>query len=180
MSAKVVPEWKRIHRESKIVDLHAHPSLKASLFKRALTSTMKASRAFDPLSVRTDFKKLKAGAVDVLLSSVYAPEEGIYRECPYLKALRYLMPITWGRVFSKSRFDVTMAMIDRMEAQVEKAIERKSGKRLAEMVYSVPALDELLAQDGERPTAIVHNIEGAHSLDGDLENLQKVFDRGVA
>ena len=95
MSAQDIPEWKRIHKESRIVDLHAHPSLKASLFKRALTATFKASRAFDPLSVRTDFNKLRDGSVDVLLSSVYAPEEGIYQECPYVKWLRFLMPLTW-------------------------------------------------------------------------------------
>ena len=28
--------------------------------------------------------------------------------------------------------------------------------------------------------AVVHNIEGAHSLDGNLDNLQRLFDRGVA
>lgn len=180
MSAEAVPEWERIHRESKIVDLHAHPSLKVSLFKRALTSTIKASRAFDPLSVRTDFQKLKKGGVDVLLSSVYAPEEGIYQECPYVKLLRYLMPITWRRVFSKSPFEVTMAMIDKMEQQVEKAIDGKTGKRLAKMVHSIQELDELLDQDGDHPVAMIHNVEGAHSLDGKLDNLQRLFDRAVA
>jgi membrane dipeptidase len=180
MSAQALTESERIHRESNIVDLHTHPSLKASLFKRALTSTFKASRAFDPLSVRTDFKKLRDGSVDVLLSSVYAPEKGIYQECPYLQALRYLMPITWRQVFSKSAFHVTISMMDKMEEQVQKAVDKETGKHLAKMVYSVKELDELLGQDGERPVGIIHNIEGAHSLDGKLDNLQKLFDRGVA
>ena len=180
MPSQVVPEWQQIHRRSTIVDLHAHPSLKVSLFKRALTSTIKASRAFDPLSVRTDFKKLKDGSVDVLLSTVYAPEEGIYRECPYIKALRYLMPLTWRRVFSKSRFEVTVTMLDQMEDQVEKAVDDTTGKGLAKMVRSVRELDELLDQDGKRPVGMIHNIEGAHSLDGNLDNLDELFDRGVA
>jgi len=188
MAGQSVPEWQRIHQDCEVVDLHAHPSLKAFLLKRALTSMMKASRAFDPLSVRTDFHKLMRGGVDLLLSSVYAPEHGIYGECPYLSALRYTMPVTWWRVFSKSRFDLTLSMIDRMEHEVEKAIDRQTGKRLAQMVRSVRDLNELLAQEPQdRPVGVIHNIEGAHSLDGPeddpnarLANLQRLFDKGAA
>lgn len=180
MSSQMVPEWQQIHRNATIVDLHAHPSLKVSLFKRVLTSTFKAGRAFDPLSVRTDFKKLRDGSVDVLLSTVYAPEQGIYRECPYIKVLRFLMPITWRRVFSKSRFEVTMTMLDQMEDQVQKAVDDTTGKVLARMVRSVRELDELLDQEGQRPVAMIHSIEGAHTLDGNLDNLDTLFDRGVA
>jgi microsomal dipeptidase-like Zn-dependent dipeptidase len=180
MSVQSTPEWKRIHEEATIVDLHAHPSLKVSLFKRALTSSFRASRAFDPLSVRTDYAKLKDGAVDVLLSCIYAPEVGIYQECSYLRLLRYLMPFTWRRVFSKSRFEVTLAMLDQMEAEVEKAVDDKTGKRLVKIVRSSQELDELLDQDGDGPVALIHAVEGAHSLDGKLDNLEQLFDRGVA
>jgi membrane dipeptidase len=180
MSSQSTVEWRSIHEKSRIVDLHAHPALKVSLFKRALTSSIKASRAFDPLSVRTDFGKLRTGAVDVLLSSIYAPEKGIYQECPAIRLLRYLMPLTWARVFSKSHFEVTMSMMDKLEAQVENAVDGKTGKRLAQMVRSVQELDQVLEQDGDRPVAIIHNIEGAHSLDGKLENLEPLYDRGVA
>jgi microsomal dipeptidase-like Zn-dependent dipeptidase len=180
MSAECTPEWRRIHEKAVIVDLHAHPSLKVSLFKRALTSSFRASRAFDPLSVRTDCAKLKDGAVDVLLSCIYAPEQGIYQECPYLRLLRYLMPFTWRRVFSKSRYEVTLAMMDQMEVQAAKAVDAKTGKRLAKVVHSSQELDELLDGDGDHPVALIHAVEGAHSLDGNLDNLETLFDRGVA
>jgi hypothetical protein len=68
-----------IHNNAMIVDMHAHPSLKISLFNRMLTSRFRVSRSFDPFSVRTDFNRLKAGGVNVLLSAVYAPERGIIR-----------------------------------------------------------------------------------------------------
>jgi microsomal dipeptidase-like Zn-dependent dipeptidase len=98
------------------------------------------------------------------------------------------MPVTWWRVFSKPRFDVTLRMLSIMEEQVEKAIDRKSGKRMAQMVRSVRELDELLDRDPQdRPVGVVHNIEGAHSLEGAeespdnwLDNLQCLFDKGVA
>jgi membrane dipeptidase len=174
-------DWQQIHfADSIIVDLHAHPSLKASLFNRMLTSRFRASRSFDPFSVRTDFSKLKRGGLDVLLSTVYAPEKDILKECHYLRLLRYLMPLTWKRVFSRTYFDVTMQMMDVMEKQVAKASDGKTGEPLAKMAYSVRDLDDILSQGGDRPIAVIHNIEGAHSLDGKLDNLQHLFDRGVA
>jgi len=174
------PEWKQIHLDSTIVDLHAHPSLKVSLFNRVLTSRFRAGRSFDPFGVRTDFPGLKEGGLDVLLSTVYAPEKGILEECRYLRLLRYVMPSAWKRVFSRTYFDVTMDMLDAMERQVTASKDGKTGKPLAKMVFSVWELDDLLGQGDDRPIAVIHNVEGAHSLDGNLDNLQYLFDRGVA
>jgi microsomal dipeptidase-like Zn-dependent dipeptidase len=174
-------DWKQIHlHDATIVDLHAHPSLKVSLFNRMLTSRVRASRAFDPFGVRTDFPKLREGGLDVLLSTVYAPEKGLLDECGYLRALRYVLPSAWKKVFDRPYFDVTMEMLDAMERQVGNARDPQTGRPLAQMASSVRELDALLAQEGPRPIAVVHNIEGAHSLDGNLDNLQRLFDRGVA
>ena len=175
------PEWKGIHYgDSTIVDLHAHPSLKVSLFNRILTSRFRASRSFDPFGVRTDFPKLSQGGLDVLLSTVYAPEKGILDECRFLRILRYLMPFRWKEVYSRTYFDVTMAMLDVMEEAVEKSGKGSTGKPLAKMAFSVRELEDILSHGDDRPIAVIHNVEGAHSLDGDLDNLQRLFDRGVA
>lgn len=173
-------DWRKIHfSDSTIVDLHAHPSLKASLFNRALTSRFRASRSFDPFGVRTDFPKLREGGVDVLLSTVYAPEKGILEECRYLRALRYLLPSAWNRVFTRTYLDVTMDMLDTIEAQVKGAVDPETGKPIAKIVRSVRELEELLALGEGRPIGIVHNVEGAHSLDGNVGNVRRLFDRGV-
>lgn len=180
MITETKPEWKQIHDEATLVDLHAHPSLKVSLFNRTLTSRFQASRSFDPFGLRTDFPKLREGGLDVLLSTVYAPEKDILKECRYLRLLRFVMPSTWKRVFSRPYFEVTTEMLDAMERQVRAAADRKTGEPLARMVYSVKELDDLLAEEDERPIAVIHNVEGAHSLDNNLDNLQRLFDRGVA
>jgi len=181
MSMDKNSDWKKIHYiDSTVVDLHAHPSLKVSLFHRTLTSRFRASRSFDPFGVRTDFPKLEQGGLNVLLSTVYAPEQGIFDECRFLNFLRYLMPLTRKKVFSRSYFDVTMGMLDVMEGQVKKATDRQSGKPLAKMAFSVQELDDILKLRDDRPIAVIHNVEGAHSLDGDLDNLDRLFDRGVA
>jgi microsomal dipeptidase-like Zn-dependent dipeptidase len=175
-----IPEWKRIHDEATIIDVHAHPSLATSLFNRMLTGRFGVSRSFDPFSVRTDFNRLRDGSVDVLLSTIYAPERGIIEDCKILKLLRFIMPFKWKKVFGKSYFEVTNQLIDEMEEQVENSKDRETGKIMAKMAYSVAELDAILRQTNDRPIAIIHNIEGAHSLDGKLENLQHFFDRGVA
>jgi membrane dipeptidase len=71
-------------------------------------------------------------------------------------------------------------MLDAMEDQVREARDPETGQPLAQMALSVRELDELLDTEDSRPIAVVHNVEGAHSLDNDLQNVQKLFDRGVA
>ena len=171
--------WEEIHYgEAPIVDVHAHPSLKVFLLRRALTRRLRAHRAYNPLKLRTDFVKLKQGGLDVLLSSVYAPEREIVDDCIYLKLLRFLMPFTYRKVFGGSRFDLTWHILDLMEEQVRRS--GQGGGPAARMAFSVRELDEILGQGAERPIAVVHSVEGAHSLDGKLENLTRLFERGVA
>jgi microsomal dipeptidase-like Zn-dependent dipeptidase len=174
-------DWQQVHfREATILDLHAHPSLKVSLFNRTLTSRVRASRSFDPFGVRTNFPKLREGGLDILMSSIYAPEKGILEECGYLRLLRYIMVSAWRRVFSRPYFDVAMEMMDAMERQVQRAQDAETGKPLARMISSVRELDELLSQGDERPIGVIHCVEGSHCLDGNLDNLERLFDRGVA
>lgn len=176
-----IQEWKRIHKEATIVDVHAHPSLKVSLFNRMLTRRFRATRSWNPFSVRTDFHKLKKGEVDVLWSTVYAPEKEIQKECCWVKLIRFIMPCKYKKVFRRPYLDVTNEMLDQMEKQVVNSKDKKTGKLMAKMAYSVRELDEILAMDDkDRPIAVIHNIEGAHSLDKKLDNLQHYFDRGVA
>jgi membrane dipeptidase len=171
--------WEQIHYgDAPLVDLHVHPSLKAFLFKRVLTARLGAARTFNPLSLRSDFESLRRGGLDVLLSTVYAPEREIVHDCAYLKLLRFLMPITYHKVFGRSYFQVTWHILDLMEEQVKRAT--KGGRQLARMARSVQELDDILAQGPGRPIAVVHNVEGAHSLDANPDNLKKLFDRGVA
>ena len=173
--------WQKIHKEANVVDVHAHPSLKLSLFNRILTNPIRAGRSFDPFGVRTEFPSLKKGGVDVLLSTVYAPEKGIFEECKYVKLLRYLMPGKWKKVYGRPPSEVASEMLDVMEEAVEKSTDDKTGALLAKMIYSLEELDALLASDDEnRPVGVIHNLEGAHCLDGNIDNVEKFFQRGVA
>jgi membrane dipeptidase len=182
MSFEQNPDWEHLHfKDSLIFDLHAHPGLKVSLFHRTLTKRLYPSaRAFDPFSVRTNYPRLKAGGVDILLSVQYAPERGIIQECPPLKYMRYFMPRTWKKIYERPYFEVINEMLDEMEKSIASSINPTTGKPMARLARSLSELEAILAQPGDKPVAFIHCIEGGHAIDGKLENLEALFNRGVA
>jgi len=174
--------WEKVHQEATIVDLHAHPALKASLFFRAMGQRIYPSpRAFDPFSVRTNFPRLQEGGVDVLLSVIYAPEKGIINSAPPLKLLKYVAPRLWHNVYGRGYFTVANEMMDVIEKQAQNARHEESDRPLARFALSIDELEVILGMPGpDRPVALVHSIEGGHALEGKLSNLDAFFQRGAA
>jgi membrane dipeptidase len=171
--------WQEIHKESVVFDLHAHPSLKLSILKKFVTLNKRGTKYFDPFSVRSDFKKLAKGNVNVLCSTLYSPENGLKEDFRFLKLLKFLR-LSKKQVLSDTYFELTLELLDEVEKIVEKAIDRKSNKQLAKMALSVQELDEIINQGGDGPVAVVHNVEGAHCLDGKIDHLEALYHRGVA
>ena len=177
-----LPDWKTIHQDATIIDLHAHPSLKASLFYRYLGQRIYPSpRAFDPFAVRTNFPRLHEGGVDVLLSAIYAPEIGITESAPPLKLLKYLAPRVWHKVYGRGYFTVVTEMMDQIEKQAFSAMRGHTGQPLARFAHSLSELEAILADPRPyHPVALIHSIEGGHTIEGKLTNLDALFQRGVA
>jgi len=170
--------WEEIHRKATLIDLHAHPSLKAYTLGRELTRFNPAASYFNPFSVRTDLPKLKAGKVDVFNSTIYAPERELLKDFRLLGVMKAFGLISRD-VFSDKYFPLTISMLDQIEEIVRTSKDPKTKKPYAEMATSRAELEDILSQkDGT--VAIIHNVEGAHSLDGDLNNLDTLFNRGVA
>ncbi|MCI0393524.1 MAG: dipeptidase [Chloroflexi bacterium] len=212
-------EWQEVHQRATVVDLHAHPGLLALLFRRSLTG-----RAWSPswlrgemtsLTVRTSFDKLEAGGVDVLLSTLYPPERRLFEDIrlfkviplKYARLIPFLLPQSvWDKFVKPAYFDVTLKMIEGMEKQVDAYNRNKDNRRRAlKVVTSAGELGRVLAQGEGAPLAIIHSVEGAHSLEGKisrqyegmewdeldseqqrqveaevLDNLNKLHERGVA
>ena len=85
--------WKALHHQSTIVDLHTHPSLKATVFHRNLGRkktkflTKLFKEKFWPFSGRVTFPKMQEGGVDVLLSTAYILEQGWIDDISLIKWL---------------------------------------------------------------------------------------------
>lgn len=168
-------DWKHLHSQSKVVDLHSHPGLKMSLFGRDFASSKLRplsnvfTSSFWPMSVRTNFDKLDPGGVDAQLATVYIPEEQWFDDFPILKALRFVTPRV-RKFLKQSYYDATIANMNLLEAQVS----RFNAKRVSEphelrprrlRVVKSPSALQSAIDDNE--VALIHSVEGAHSLQGD-------------
>jgi len=197
--------WKQLHDDSTIVDLHSHPSLKASVFHRDLGSTKTKflskffKEKFWPFSGRVTFPKMEEGGVDVLLSTTYVLEQGWIDDMSLVRKLFWLFPSVRKRVVDPSYFDATNSMMDEMESQISSYnINRDEDARHATLATD---REELAAAIAAGDMCVIHSIEGAHSLQGNeagkamsdeimshpeaieeevLNNLEHFFNRGVA
>jgi membrane dipeptidase len=172
--ARVTPEASALHRRALVLDLHAHPSLKTSLFGLRLDTCHRPGGAFNPLSLRCDLPKLVAGGVNVLCSAVYVPERGLLDDCRPLAALAPLVPPV-SRLLKGDPFHEAMRVLDDLEQAVS-ATPAYQGVRLA--VARTPAVLKAIRQRGD--LAIVHALEGGHHLSGDAANVARFAERGVA
>ena len=178
-------DWKRIHHEATVVDLHIHPSMQQQLFQRNLNLRYIMNRTLhaNPLNMRASFPRLRDGGFDVILSTLYVPERGILRDFPLVNVFRLLRPDLWRKLIVSNPFDATLNIMKDMERAVALSTEMDAVK----MAGSVAELNTILSEPkGQRPIAIIHAVEGAHSLGGEhasdediLHNLETLFGRGV-
>ncbi len=129
---------------------------------------------------RTAFPLLQAGGADVILTNAVVPEADFLRA--FLggrRNLRRIVRLPFLRHISEqfirpSYFQSTLNMMHAIETEVdeynrfanEMNCAARTQHRLVEIVRSVERLREIKASDGERPIALVHAVEGAHSLQG--------------
>jgi len=195
MSHNTHPKWLDLHHRAAVVDIHAHPALKAVLFQRTLIRRDRRIWPFFwPPNLRTSFPALQAGGVDVLLSAIYAPEKPLIRDIPLLKVLRWV-PFSyvrrmWRMLVEPPYVQVANWLLDDLENRLE-AYARESAssseQRAVKLARSLDELEGMLAQGAASPIAFVHSLEGGHCLQGreDTEqeivgNLEHFFTRGVA
>jgi membrane dipeptidase len=163
-----------LHHGVHVVDLHAHPSLKTTVFGLRWDRRHRAGSAFNPLSLRCDLPKLVAGGVDVLCSAVYVPERGLLADCLPLRLATLFVP-PFRRLVAGDPFRGAMETLDEFERIVGDA-PPVAGVRAA--IARSPA--ELAAHRDAGRLAIVHTLEGGHHLAGDAANVARFAARGVA
>ena len=189
--------WEDTHKESIIFDWHNHGVLKNFLFDRSLDGkdsrflTTLFKRSFWPLSERNTLPKMEEGGLDVVLSTSFIPEIEWVDDQPLIKFLKWIYPSVRKRVFDPTYFDATNAQMDSIEAEVEKFDGR------FKFVFSRNELDQVVSRND---IAMIHSIEGCHSLNGELakkriedatatpkeiekellNNLEHFYNRGVA
>jgi len=160
-----------------VIDLHVHPSLKIFLFDKKLYRKYPAGGAWNPFSMRVSLPRLQAGGARAIVTSVYLPEPKMIRDCFLMGATLWVMSL-FNRKFrimkKENPFRATVEILNHFEHAVAEA--QKKGWTDLKLVRSVPEFRQALT---EQKLTLIHAVEGAHSLNGEIANLQELFNRGV-
>jgi len=165
---------RHLHDTAIVVDTHVHPSLKTHLFRKKLHKRHRSGGAFNPFTLRVDLPKTIEGGVDCLVASTYLPERGLLADCRPLRWLSKISPRRIRRLFKGDPFERTIEILDGFEA----AIERANGQG-AEIARVTRSTDEIRRARTDEVIAVVHAVEGAHSLGGRVENVEALSSRGI-
>lgn len=160
-------------RDLPVVDLHTHPSLKTYLFFRSFWKRHRPPGFMFPPCMRTDLDALMAGGVAAFLSAVYVVEQTILQDAPPLRWLQHLVP-RLKRTLNDPPDEMAWLNLDLIEAQIAETRRRRGP--VIEIAKGRGDLERLLS---EGTLCMLHSLEGAHHLNGDLDNVQRFFDRGV-
>ena len=178
-------DWREIQKEATIVDLHVHPSMQQQLFRRNLNMRFVIDRTLhgNPMAVRASFPRLKDGGIDLICSVLHVPEKRLRDDFPIVRIFSVLRPDLWKKLFTAQPFQATLQIM----ADLENAVGQTSGYGSAVMIPNLAALEKNLSQPkDQRPLAVIHAVEGGHSLgehdtsdEHVMEHLETLFQRGV-
>ncbi|UCF63505.1 MAG: membrane dipeptidase, partial [bacterium] len=112
-----------------------------------------------------------------IISSIYLPEKKMIDDCKLLGMGMWALGLFYSklrRIRKGNSFDVTIEILDHFE----RAVETAKNMGWSDLIVA-RSLPELLAAQSAGKTVIIHAVEGAHSLAGNIDNLKKLYDRGV-
>jgi len=157
-----------------VIDLHAHPTLKTFMMYRHFWSTHNPPGFMFPPCMRTDLDALIAGGVKAQLVAVYAVERGWVPDVWPLKFVKMIHPRV-RHILDTEPDEITRQYLDHLHEVVAETKRRKGDVLDIAMSY-----DDMQRIMGEGKLALVHSIEGAHHLNGKLEFVDELHERGVA
>jgi membrane dipeptidase len=161
---------KRLHREAPLCDVHIHPSMKMFLLKRNLWRHYWSGNFFNPFSSRSDFRVLEKGGVGLIWATHHLIEKQIAQDCWLICAALFLTP-AYSKIMKGPRIERTLYIMDRFERELRRKTDR------TELARSVADIHRI-RQEGKM--AFVHAVEGGHVLEGKIDNLNRLAERGVA
>lgn len=185
---RISNQAKNLHKNSIVIDLHCHPSLKVSLFNYKFAEKHSTTTIFDPWEMQVDIPKLQKGGVNSIISKIYIPERGLIEDCELLEIAEPFIKTFWEHIIDCVERDdpfgaryQTNGILDQFENQVKDAA--KSGTKIT----VAKNFNELKSAIDEGNIVVLHAIEGAHSLGRNLhdpqfdyiDSLNDFYNRGV-
>ncbi len=156
-----------------VIDLHTHPTLKTFTFFHKFWKAHRPPGFMFPFCMRTDLDALIDGGVKAFLCSIFVYEREMLEDLWLLKGLTKVYPRA-KHLFTAPLDQLTHEYLDEIDAVLEETRKRRG--QVIERAKSYADMQRIMA---EGKVCVLNSIEGAHHLNGNLDNLQKYFDRGV-
>lgn len=184
---EITEEAIKLHKNSPVIDIHCHPSLKVILFDyklylpehRYFVFPVGSPKNDEIFRMQYDLPLMREGGVKAICSSIYIVEKGLVENSSQLKFGEWITK-GLGFNFDKAIEDTatgdklyyqTLSLMEIMEAQVE--MSSKNGFNVI-FAKSVSQLESALS---EGKTCLIHSLEGSHMLGRDLPGTGSYLDR---
>jgi len=156
-----------------IVDVHTHPNMKSYMFKNRFWEAHDPYAGFYPLRMRVDLDALIEGGVKAFICATYVVERVMFDDVPPLGVLGKIHPR--ARHIATAPLDVlTREYLDEAEWMVEEA-----RKRRGDVIELARSRKDMQRITSEGKVCMLHGVEGAHHLNGNIDMVDELFERGV-
>ena len=156
-----------------VFDLHSHPSMKAYMFQQRFWKTHEAKPGMSPTSLVADVDALVNGGTGVFLCTCYVLERQFFSDVVPLRVLSKMHPHPY-HMATASLNVLAMEYLDKAEEMVAEA-NRQRGN-IVELAKGYSDIKRIV---GEGKLCMVHAMEGAHHLAGNIALVDDFFNRGV-
>ncbi len=157
----------------RVVDLHTHPTLKSYMFKTRFWKAHKPPSGFIPLSMCVDLDSLIDGGVKTFVCAAYVVEREMFSDIWPLGLLARVHPR--AAHLATAPLDVlTREYLDAAEAMVDETRRRRGD--VIELARSRADMERINASG---KLCMLHAVEGAHHLNGDIGMVDELYARGV-
>lgn len=106
----------------------------------------------------------------MIWASHFLPQKQLFSDCFWLRLMGRLLP-TYSKLTKGSFMERLLEMMDRLEHEI---------KRKPDFIEIARSADDIKRIRTEGKIAVVQTVEGAHMLDGDVNNLDILAKHGVA
>ncbi len=156
-----------------VVDLHSHPTLMTYMFGTKFWKTHHPPVWFCPWSMRVDMDAILEGGVKVFTCTSYVLERDLFADVWPLRIIAALYPR--GRHIATAPMEqLAREYLDAAENMVEETRRRRGD--IIEVARSVADMERIT---GAGKVCMLHAIEGAHQLNGNIDMVDELFERGV-
>jgi len=167
------PVSSRIDPRFGIVDLHCHPSLMYNLFGSKFWNAHKPPSWYYPWTMRVDIDALITGGVKAFLCATYVLERDMFADVWPLRMLAGVYPP--GKRLATAPMDIlTREYLDSAEKMVE-----ETRRRRGDVIEVAKSFDDMKRITAAGKVCMLHSVEGAHHLNGNIDMIDELAVRGV-